>query len=92
MNSEDRHRRVMANNDIKHIEAGQLNAYLDSLSYWERVEFVSAVIRRYKVRRQTFFNWKAMACRIPDKAKEIIESEAGQPIFIPTDNLTPCEL
>lgn len=88
MNSEDRHRRVMANNDIKHIEAGQLNAYLDSLSYWERVEFVSAVIRRYKVRRQTFFNWKAMACRIPDKAKQIIENVAGQAIFVPVPDET----
>lgn len=78
---ESRHRSAMAHNDIKHIEAGQLNAFLGTLTYWERVEFVTAVIRRYKVKRQTFFNWKAMACRIPDKAKEIIESEAGQVIF-----------
>lgn len=72
---------MMTNNDIKHIEAGQLNAYLDTLTYWERVEFVTAVIRRYKVKRQTFFNWKCMACRIPEQAKRIIESEAGQTIF-----------
>lgn len=45
------------NNDIKHREAGQLNAFLDTLTYWERVEFVTAVIRRFKVKRQTFFNW-----------------------------------
>ena len=74
----------MSNNDFKHIEAGQLNEYLDTLTYWERVEFVTAVIRRVKVKRQTFFNWKCMACRIPAQAKRIIESEAGQPIFITT--------
>lgn len=72
----------MTNNDIKHIEATQLNEYLDTLSYWERVEFVTAVVRRVKVKRQTFFNWKCMACRIPEQAKEIIESEAGQLIFV----------
>lgn len=79
--AESRHQRVIANNEIKHIEAGQLNAFLDTLTYWERVEFITAVIRRVKVRRQTFFNWKAMACRIPEQAKKAIESEAGQIIF-----------
>lgn len=73
------------NNDIKHREAGQLNAFLDTLTYWERVEFVTAVIRRFKVKRQTFFNWKCMACRIPSEAKEIIESEAGHTIFVPDE-------
>lgn len=72
----------MTNNDIKHIEATQLNDYLDTLTYWERVEFVTAVVKRFKVKRQTFFNWKCMACRIPGQAKEIIESEAGQVIFV----------
>lgn len=71
----------MTNNDIKHVEATQLNAYLDTLTYWERVEFVTAVIKRFKVKRQTFFNWKCMACRIPQQAKEIIESVAGEVIF-----------
>lgn len=70
------------NNNIKHKEAQQLNEYLDTLSYGERVEFVTAVVRRFKVKRQTFFNWKCMACRIPERAKEIIESEAGQVIFV----------
>ncbi len=69
------------NNDIKHREARQLNTYLDILTYWERVEFVTAVMRRVGARRQTFFNWKAMACRIPEHAKEIIESETGHTIF-----------
>lgn len=72
----------MTNNDIKHIEATQLNMYLDTLTYWERVEFVTAVVKRFKVKRQTFFNWKCMACRIPEQAKEIIESVAGQVIFV----------
>ena len=77
----------MTNNDIKHIEATQLNTYLDTLTYWERVEFVTAVVRRFKVKRQTFFNWKCMACRIPEQAKEIIESVAGQVIFVEADNI-----
>lgn len=71
----------MTNNDIKHIEASQLNSYLDTLSYWERVEFVTCVTKLAGVRRQTFFNWKCMACRIPEHAKQIIEDEAGKRIF-----------
>ncbi len=74
------------NNEIKHSEAQQLNAYLGTLTYRERVEFVTAVAKRAGVKRQTFMNWKAMACRIPDHAKEIIESEAGEPIFIPEED------
>lgn len=69
------------NNDIKHREAAQLNAYLGTLSFWERVEFVSAVVKAAGVKRQTFFNWKCMACRIPEHAKQIIEDEAGERIF-----------
>ena len=69
------------NNDITPREARQLNVYLETLTYRERVEFVTAVMRRVGARRQTFFNWKAMACRIPARAKEIIESEAGHTIF-----------
>jgi len=78
--------RVTTNNDIKHREATQLNAYLDTLTYRERVEFVTEVIARAGVRRQTFMNWKAMACRIPAIAKEIIEDEAGQIIFAKDHN------
>lgn len=75
----------MTNNDIKHIEATKLNSYLDTLSYWERVEFVTCVTKLAGVRRQTFFNWKGMACRIPEHAKQIIEDEAGERIFDDTD-------
>lgn len=64
------------------MEATQLNAFLDTLSYWERVEFITDVTKRAGVRRQTFFNWKCMACRIPEHAKQIIESEAGERIFV----------
>lgn len=71
----------MTNNDIKHIEATQLNGYLDTLTYRERVEFVTCVVKAAGVRRQTFFNWKCMACRIPEQAKEIIEHEAVERIF-----------
>ncbi len=81
--------RTKANNNIKHIEATLLNNYLDTLSYWERVEFVTCVTKLAGVRRQTFFNWKSMACRIPEHAKEIIEKEAGERIF--TD-LLPAEM
>ena len=73
------------NNELKHTEAQQLNDYLETLTYWERVEFVTSVVKRAGVKRQTFMNWKAMACRIPDRAKEIIESVAGQIIFDCTD-------
>lgn len=74
----------MTNNDIKHIEATQLNSYLDTLTYRERVEFVTCVVKMAGVKRQTFFNWKCMACRIPEHAKHIIENEAGERIFVNT--------
>lgn len=77
------------NNEIKHSEAQQLNAFLYTLTYRERVEFVTCVVRRAGVRRQTFMNWKAMACRIPEHAKQIIEREAGVRIF--TDKPTADE-
>lgn len=74
-------RQTSINNDIKHREATQLNAFLDTLSYKERVEFVTVVSNRAGVRRQTFMNWKGMACRIPEYAKQIIEKEAGERLF-----------
>lgn len=72
---------VMTNNDIKHREATQLNGFLDTLTYCERVEFVTSVVKRAGVKRQTFMNRKGMACRIPEHAKQIIEDEAGERIF-----------
>lgn len=76
----------MPNNDIKYRESTQLNAFLDTLTYNERVEFVTNVVRRAGVKRQTFFNWKGMACRITKKAKQIIEAEAGERIFFDKAN------
>lgn len=83
----------MTNNDIKHTEATQLNEFLDTLTYRERVEFVSCVVKVAGVRRQTFFNWKCMACRIPDYANDIIEREARERIFAcnPTDDYDKTE-
>lgn len=77
----DSKRHTATNNEIKHIEAARLNAYLDALTYRERVEFVTSVVKQAGVKRQTFFNWKCMACRIPDVAKRIIEREAGVTVF-----------
>ncbi|MDE7414318.1 MAG: hypothetical protein K2N05_11125 [Muribaculaceae bacterium] len=74
-------RQTSITNEIKHAEAQQLNAFLDTLDYRERVEFVTSVVQRVGIKRQTFMNWKAMACRIPERAKEIIEDEAGDLIF-----------
>lgn len=85
MTKEYLHLRTIANNIVKNREAGQLNEYLKTLTYWERVEFVSLVVKRLKIKRQTFYNWKGMCCRIPSEAKEVIESVAGQTIFeLPT--------
>lgn len=69
------------NNNIKHREAEQLKGYLATISYKERVDFVTDVVTAFGVRRSTFANWKSMACRIPSEAKEIIESVAGCVIF-----------
>lgn len=74
-------RHTATNNEIKHTEATQLNAYLDTLTYRERVEFVTSVVKQAGIKRQTFFNWKCMACRIPEQGKLIIEHEAGEHIF-----------
>lgn len=81
MNTNINKRQTLINNEVKHTEAQRLNNYLDSLTYWERVEFVTAVVTQAGVKRQTFMNWKGMVCRIPEHAKQIIENEAGVRIF-----------
>lgn len=81
MNNNIIKRQTIINNEVKHTEAQQLNAFLDTLTYNERVEFVTSVVKRAGVKRQTFMNWKGMACRIPEHAKQIIEDEAGERIF-----------
>lgn len=84
----DSKRHTATNNEIKHIEAARLNAYLDTLTYRERVKFVTSVVKQAEVKRQTFFNWKCMACRIPEQGKQIIEHEAGEHIF---SDMNPAE-
>lgn len=76
---------TIENNRIKAIEAGQLNEYLADLDRHEHSDFVTAVVARTGIRRQTFFNWKTMACRISPQGKEAIEAEAGKIIFTETD-------
>ena len=78
----------MTNNDIKHIESTQLNGYLGTLTYRDTVEFASCDVKAAGVWLQTFFNWKCMACRIPEHAKKVIEYEAGEHIF---DDIAPGE-
>lgn len=69
-------------NDIKYSDAEQLKAYYYSLSYTERVQFVNDVMAELtQFRRSTFFNWKSMACRMPQEAKTVLEDIAGCKIF-----------
>lgn len=71
----------MDNDDIKYHEVGRLKLYLGTLSYNQRVAFVTMVVEAVGVRRSTFFNWKSMACRMPAKAKEAMEEISGINIF-----------
>lgn len=59
----------MTNNDIKHIEATQLNNFLDTLTYWERVEFVTDVVKRAGVKRQTFSTGSVWPAESPNTQK-----------------------
>lgn len=73
-------------NNIKFADAEQLKAYYYSLEYMERVQFVNDVMAELpQFKRSTFFNWKGMACRMPEEAKNVIEDVAGRTIF--TNNL-----
>ncbi|MBD5230392.1 MAG: helix-turn-helix domain-containing protein [Bacteroidales bacterium] len=72
----------MYNNNIKHREAAQLTAYLNTLSRFERARFIKWVAEECGVSRATVYSWRYMCCRIPDFAKEIIEKCADKEIFI----------
>lgn len=72
---------TIENNRIKAIEAGELNAYLADLDRREHNDFVTDVVALTGIHRQTFFNWKSMACRISSEGKEAIEKVAGRIIF-----------
>lgn len=69
------------NEDIKYHDVCRLKLYLGTLSYKERVAFVTMVVLKVGVRRSTFFNWKSMACRIPDEAKVAMDEISGRNIF-----------
>ena len=75
----------MYNNNIKHREAAQLTAYLDTLSRMERARFIKWIAEDCNVSRATVYAWRYMCSRIPDFAKAIIEKCAGQEIFIEDD-------
>jgi hypothetical protein len=68
-------------NEIKYQDATLLNSYLKLLTRRQHARFVTAVCVSYGCNRQTFFNWKYMACCIPNEAKDIIEDIAGCHIF-----------
>ncbi len=71
----------MENNDIKYREAGELRAYLGTLSRKERARFIKWVAEECKIARPVFYSWCYMCSRIPDFAKRIIEKCADQQIF-----------
>lgn len=71
----------MFNNNIKHKEAAQLTAYLNTLTRGERARFIKWVAEECKVTRPVVYSWRYMCCRIPEHAKETIEKCAGQEIF-----------
>jgi hypothetical protein len=75
---------IPSTNEIKYQDANHLNGYLRLLSRRQHARFVTAVCHSCGCHRQTFFNWKYMACCIPDEAKEVIEEIAGCHIFTPT--------
>lgn len=78
---------MQTTNDIKHREAGQLNAYLATLDRRERADFIKWIARDCDVSRPVVYSWKYMCSRIPDYAKGIIEKAAGKTIFFNTTAL-----
>lgn len=78
----------MTKEETKYKDATELKAYLLSMDYLSRIEYVSLVIEQCRehnphIRRSTFFNWKNMSAVMPRWAKECMESVAGQTIFSP---------
>ena len=71
----------MQNNNIKHREAADFTAYLDTLSRKERARFIKWIAAECHVTRSVVYSWRYMCSRIPDKAKNIIEKCAGEKIF-----------
>ena len=72
---------AMYNNNIKHREAAQLTAYLNTLNRRSRANFIKWVAEECDVTRPVVYSWRYMCARIPEYAKAIIEKCAGQEIF-----------
>lgn len=72
---------MITNNDIKYQDATDLKRYLDLLSRKGRSLFKHEVIFVLNIHPQTFANWKAMSCRIPSRAKAVMEDIAQTRIF-----------
>lgn len=73
---------AMYNNNIKHREAAQLTAYLNTLDRRNRANFIKWVADECDVTRPVVYSWRYMCARIPEYAKAIIEKCAGREIFI----------
>ena len=71
----------MYNNNIKHREAAQLTAYLNTLNRRSRANFIKWVAEECDVTRPVVYSWRYMCARIPEYGKAIIEKCAGQEIF-----------
>ena len=72
---------AMYNNNIKHREAAQLTAYLNTLDRRNRANFIKWVADECDVTRPVVYSWRYMCARIPEYAKAIIEKCAGREIF-----------
>ena len=72
---------VIANNDIKHRESECFNEYLNRMDRCDRAEFIKYLAHECGVSRPVVYSWKYMCCRIPARAKEVIEKYAGFSIF-----------
>lgn len=75
----------MLNNNQKYEDAAYLTAFLDTLDRKSRADFIKLTAFECNVSRNTVYSWRYMCCRIPDKAKAIIERLAGEAVF-PTLN------
>lgn len=71
----------MLNNNMKYKDAAYLTAFLNTLDRKSRADFIKHTAFECNVSRNTVYSWRYMCCRIPAKAKEIIERLAGEAVF-----------
>lgn len=71
----------MENNNHKYNDALYLTIYLDTLDRKSRAAFIKYVALTCNVSRNTVYSWRYMCCRIPDKAKHIINRLADRNVF-----------